>query len=174
MLNKSHVFGKITFVKNENISYMHPGRTADIMVDDINIGYVGEVHESVAKNYEIGTKVYILQLDIKSIIEKSNLICKYTEISKFPKSERDLSMTVPKDIQVDKIENVFIERGGKLLDSFELFDIYEGEQVAAGYKSIAYNLSFGAKDHTLTDDEVESAIKKIINGLNDLGIELRK
>ena len=174
MLNKSHVFGKITFVKNENISYMHPGRTADIMVDDINIGYVGEVHESVAKNYEIGTKVYILQLDIKSIIEKSNLICKYTEISKFPKSERDLSMTVPHDITVDKIENVFIERGGKLLDSFELFDIYEGEQVAAGYKSIAYNLSFGAKDHTLTDDEVELAIKKIINGLNDLGIELRK
>ncbi len=174
MLNKSHVLGKITFVKNENISYMHPGRTADIMVDDINIGYVGEVHETVAKNYEIGTKVYILQLDIKSIIEKSNLICKYTEISKFPKSERDLSMTVPKDINVDKIENVFVERGGKLLDDFELFDIYEGEQVASGFKSIAYNLSFGSKDHTLTDDEVESVIKKIINGLNDLGIELRK
>ena len=174
ILNKSHVQGKVTFVKNENISYMHPGRTADIIVDDITIGYVGEVHEKVSKNYEIASKVYILQLDVKNIIEKSNPICKYIEISKFPKSERDLSMTVPKDITVDKIENVFIERGGKLLDSFELFDIYEGEQVASGYKSIAYNLSFGSKDHTLTEDEVETAIKKIINGLNSIGIELRK
>ena len=83
-------------------------------------------------------------------------------------------MTVPKDITVDKIENVFRERGGNLLDTFELFDIYEGEQVALGFKSVAYNLSFGSKDHTLTDDEVETVIKKIINGLSSLGIELRK
>ena len=173
-LDKSHVKGRISFIKNENIKYMHPGRTADIFVDDTKVGYVGEVHELVAKNYEIGTKVYILQFDIASVIEKSDLIFKFKEVSKFPKSERDLSMTVPKDIMVEKIESIFRENGGKLLESYELFDIYEGEQVAEGYKSIAYNLSFGASDHTLTDDEVDAAIGKIIDGLNAQGIELRK
>ena len=173
-LSKSHVKGKVSFVKNENIEYMHPGRTADIFVDETKVGYVGEVHEKITKNYEIGTKVYILQFDIPSVIDKSDFVFKYKEISKFPKSERDLSMTVPKDITVDKIEKVFTERGGKLLESFELFDIYEGEQVGEGFKSIAYNLSFGAKDHSLTDDEVDAVIKKIINGLNTIGIELRK
>ncbi len=173
-ISKSHVIGKISFVKNENIEYMHPGRTADIFVDDVKVGYVGEVHELVAKNYEINTKVYILQFDIPLIIEKSNFVFKYKEVSKFPKSERDLSMTVPKDITVDKIENVFTERGGKLLESFELFDIYEGEQIGKGLKSVAYNLSFCSKDHSLTAEEVDSIINKIINGLNSLGIELRK
>ena len=144
------------------------------MIDDALVGYVGEVHELVAKNYEINTKVYILQLDIKTIIEKSDLVCKYKEISKFPKSERDLSMTVPKEITVDKIEKIFKENGGKLLENYELFDIYEGEQVAEGYKSIAYNLSFRANDHSLVDGEVDEIIKIIVNDLSSMGIELRK
>lgn len=173
-LSKSHVKGRVSFVKNENIEYMHPGRTADIFVDDLKVGYVGEVHELVTKNYEIGTKVYILQFDISSVVEKSDLVFKFKEVSKYPKSERDLSMTVPKDIMVEKIESIFRDCGGKLLESYELFDIYEGEQVAAGYKSIAYNLTFGSSDHTLTDEEVDSAINKIISGLQVQGIELRK
>lgn len=173
-LSKSHVKGRVSFVKNENIEYMHPGRTADIFVDDLKVGYVGEVHELVTKNYEIGTKVYILQFDISSVVEKSDLVFKFKEVSKYPKSERDLSMIVPKDIMVEKIESIFRDCGGKLLESYELFDIYEGEQVAEGYKSIAYNLSFGSNDHTLTDNEVDSAINKIIDGLKANGIELRK
>ena len=173
-LYKSHVNGKISFVKNENIDYMHPGRTADILVDDVIVGYVGEVHEIVAKNYDLNTKVYILQFDLKRVVDKSDFVFKYKEVSKYPKSERDLSMTVPKDITVDKIEKIIEERGGKLLDSYELFDFYEGEQVGEGFKSIAYNLSFGASDHSLKDDEVDAVIKKIVNGLNSMGIELRK
>ena len=173
-LAKSHVNGQISFVKNENIEYMHPGRTADIFVDDLKVGYVGEVHELVLKNYDINTKVYILQFDIQSVVEKSDLVFKFKEVSKFPKSERDLSMTVPISITVDKIEESFRKHGGKLLESYELFDIYEGSQVAEGYKSIAYNLLFGARDHSLTDEEVDTVIKKIIDGLKNLGIELRK
>ncbi|MBR4314089.1 MAG: phenylalanine--tRNA ligase subunit beta [Lachnospiraceae bacterium] len=173
-LTKTHVKGKISFIKNENIEYMHPGRTADIFVDDLKVGYVGEVHELVAKNYEISTKVYILQFDIQSVVEKSDLVFKYKGVSKFPKSERDLSMLVPKEIMVEKIESIFRDNGGKLLESYELFDIYEGEQVAEGYKSIAYNLSFRASDHSLTDDEIVKVVEKIINGLKTQGIELRK
>ena len=174
ILSASHVKGKISFVKNENISFMHPGRTADVFIDDTLIGFVGEAHESILKTYEIHTKTYLMQLDLRNIIEKSDLMFKYTEISKFPRSERDLSMTVPKDLTVDKIEEVLRLRGGKLLESIELFDIYEGSQVGENYKSVAYTLSFGAKDHSLTSEEVDKVIEKIINGLKDIGIELRK
>ena len=173
-LDKTHVDGEISFVKNENIEYMHPGRTADIYVGNDKVGYVGEVHELITKNYEIGTKVYILQFDLKSIIDKSNYDFKYDEISKYPKSERDLSMLVPNIVTADLIEKILLEHGGKLLENIELFDIYEGNQVADGFKSIAYNLSFGSKDHSLTDDEVDTIIKKIVEGLKSLGIELRK
>ena len=174
ILSAAHVKGKISFVKNENISFMHPGRTADVMIDDTYVGFVGEAHESILKTYDIHTKTYLLQLDLRNIIGKSDLMFKYTEISKFPRSERDLSMTVPKDLTVDKIEEVLKVRGGKLLESIELFDIYEGAQVGENYKSIAYTLSFGAKDHSLTSEEVDKVIEKIINGLKDIGIELRK
>ena len=174
ILEASHVKGNIKFVKNENISFMHPGRTADIYVDDLYLGFVGEANEIVLKNYEISTKTYVLQLDIRNIIEKSDLMFKYRELSKFPRSERDLSMIVPKDLTVDKIEEVLRICGGKLLESIELFDIYEGAQVGDGNKSIAYNLTFSADDHSLTSDEVDKVIDKIINGLKDLNIELRK
>ena len=174
MLMTTHIKGKVTFVKNENLSYMHPGRTANICVDDKKIGYVGEVHESVLKNYDINAKAYILQFDLKNMIELSDFIFRYSEISKFPRAERDLSMTVPKGLTVDKIEKVLMEKGGKLLKNIELFDIYEGAQVGDNYKSIAYNLSFGSNEHSLTTDEVDKAINTIIDGLKAIGIELRK
>ena len=174
MISASHAKGKVSFVKNSSYSYMHPGRTADIYIDDLKIGYVGEVHEQVLKNYEIYTKTYILQIDIKNLIEKSDLVFKFQELSKFPRSSRDLSMIVPKDITVDKIEDILYNCGGKLLKEIELFDIYEGEQVGENFKSIAYNLSFGSIEHSLTNEEVDKLIEKIISGLKNIGIELRK
>ena len=174
ILAASHVNGNIHFEKNENISFMHSGRTADIFIDDVLIGFVGEVHPIVLKNYELNAKIYLINLDLRSIVEKANLSFKYTEISKFPRSERDLSMLVPKNLTVDKIEEILKIRGGKLLESIELFDIYEGTQVGEKFKSIAYNLSFGARDHSLTSEEVDKAINKIIDGLKTIGIELRK
>ena len=82
-------------------------------------------------------------------------------------------MVVPKEILVGQIEDVLAQRGGKLLESYKLFDIYEGSQILAGFKSVAYSITFRAKDHTLTDDEVNAVMKKILNGLSGLGIELR-
>ena len=82
-------------------------------------------------------------------------------------------MVVPKDILVGQIEDVICQRGGKILESYELFDIYEGAQVLAGHKSVAYSITFRAKDHTLEDKEVTSVMNKILNGLSNMGIELR-
>ena len=86
---------------------------------------------------------------------------------------RDISMVVPKNILVGQIEDVIAQRGGKILEGYQLFDIYEGSQILAGHKSVAYSITFRAKDHTLTDDEVAAVMKKILNGLGGLGIQLR-
>ena len=98
---------------------------------------------------------------------------KYTGIARFPAVTRDLSMVVPKDILAGQIEEVIEQRGGRMLESYELFDIYEGAQVLAGHKSVAYSITFRAKDHTLEEKEVTSVMNKILNGLKGLGIELR-
>ena len=173
-LTKCKVSSEVTFNKLDSIDYMHPGRTAEIRVNDTVVGYVGEVHESVVSNYEMNCKVYLLQIDLKNVAEVSNFTCKYTELSKFPQSERDLSMLVPKDLDVFNLENIFKSKGGKILKAFELFDIYVGDQVKNGFKSIAYNLTFGANDRSLTDEEVDKSINKIVEELSKNGIELRK
>ena len=98
---------------------------------------------------------------------------KYTGIARFPAVTRDISMVVPKDILVGQIEDVIEQRGGKVLESYKLFDVYEGAQVLAGHKSVAYSITFRAKDHTLEEKEVTSVMNKILNGLSGLGIELR-
>ena len=83
-------------------------------------------------------------------------------------------MVVPKEIPVGDIEAMIRQRGGKLLESYNLFDIYEGEQIKEGFKSVAYSITFRASDRTLTDDDVNAAMKKILNGLDGMGIELRQ
>ncbi|MBE5984842.1 MAG: phenylalanine--tRNA ligase subunit beta, partial [Paenibacillaceae bacterium] len=98
---------------------------------------------------------------------------KYTGIAKYPAVTRDISMVVPKNILVGQIEEVIEQRGGKILENYELFDIYEGAQILAGFKSVAYSITFRAADHTLEEQEVSGVMKKILNGLQALGIELR-
>ena len=98
---------------------------------------------------------------------------KYKGIAKFPAVSRDISMVVPKEILVGQIEKVIKQRGGKILESYRLFDIYEGDQIEKGFKSVAYNIVFRAKDRTLEENDVAGAMKKILNGLEGLGIQLR-
>ncbi len=103
-----------------------------------------------------------------------NGLRKYEGIAKYPAVTRDLSMVVPKNIMAGQIEAMIEQRGGKLLESYQLFDIYEGEQIQEGYKSMAYSIVFRAKDRTLEENDVTSAMKKILNGLESIGIELRQ
>ena len=153
--------------------YLHPGRKADILYDGTVVGFLGEVHPDVADNYKIGDRAYIAVIDMPSIMEFTTFDRKYTGIARFPAVTRDISMVVPKDILVGQIEDVIVQRGGKVLESYKLFDVYEGAQVLAGHKSVAYSITFRAKDHTLEEKEVTSVMNKILNGLSGLGIELR-
>ncbi len=153
--------------------FLHPGRKADIVYDGTTVGYLGEVHPDVADNYKIGEKAYVAVLDMPSVGKFVTFDRKYMGLAKYPAVTRDLSMVVPKEIMVGQIEDVIAQRGGKILEGYELFDIYEGAQILAGHKSVAYSITFRANDHTLEDKEVNAVMEKILHGLRELGIELR-
>ena len=153
--------------------YLHPGRKADIVYEGRTVGFLGEIHPEVAENYKIGDRAYVAVIDMPAMTEFTTFDRKYTGIAKFPAVTRDISMVVPKAVLVGQIEDVISQRGGKILESCKLFDIYEGAQVLEGYKSVAYSITFRAKDHTLEEKEVTAVMNKILNGLKDLGIELR-
>ena len=155
-------------------TFLHPGRQANIIYEGEVIGYLGEVHPEVCENYDIGTKVNVAVLDIPMIIERSNFNKKFKSIGKFPAVTRDISMVMKKEILVGQVEEIIRKRGGKLLESYKLFDIYEGAQIKEGYKSVAYSISFRAEDRTLEDKEVSAVMEKILNGLKELDIELRQ
>ena len=154
--------------------FLHPGRQANIIYDGEAFGYLGEIHPVVADKYGIGEKAYVAVLDIPKVVENASFDRKFEGIAKFPAVTRDISMMVSKDILAGQIEAMIRQRGGKHLESLKLFDIYEGEQIKKGYKSMAYSLVFRAKDKTMTEDEITSAMKKVYNGLESMGIELRQ
>ena len=173
-LDKIGMHLKETYDPNAGKSFLHPGRQANIIYDGTVIGYLGEVHPTVAATYGIGERAYVAVLDMPSIVPMATFDRKYEGIAKFPAVTRDISMVVPKNVLVGQIEEVIAVRGGQILENYELFDIYEGSQIKGGYKSVAYSLTFRAKDRTLTDTEISASMKKILNGLETLGAELRQ
>ena len=165
---------KEVYAPNAGKPFLHPGRQANILYDGTVVGYLGEVHPAVAENYGIGGRAYVAVLDMPEIIVRATFDRKYTGIAKFPAVTRDISMVVPKEILVGQIEEMIEQRGGSILESYHLFDLYEGAQIKEGHKSVAYSIVFRAKDRTLEDADVTKAMKKILNGLESMGIELRQ
>ena len=141
--------------------------------EGIRVGYLGEVHPEVCDNYDLKTRAYVAVLDIPAILPFATFDRKYEGIAKYPAVLRDISMVVPKTVMAGQIEAVIAQRGGKILEDYQLFDIYEGNQIKEGFKSMAYSITFRAKDRTLEESDVTSAMKKILNGLEGMGIELR-
>jgi len=154
--------------------FLHPGRQANVVYDGTVIGYLGEVHPTVAANYAIKERVYVAVLDMPEIVSRASFDHKYEGIAKFPAATRDISMVVPKKVLAGDIEKIFDEKGGQFLEKYDLFDIYEGAQIKPGYKSIAYSLSFRAKDRNLEDADITGAMDRIVNALERVGAELRK
>lgn len=154
--------------------FLHPGRQANVIYDGAVIGYLGEVHPTVAANYAIKERVYVAVLDMPEIISRASFDHKYEGIAKFPAATRDISMVVPKKVLAGDIEKIFDEKGGQFLEKYDLFDIYEGAQIKPGYKSIAYSLSFRAKDRNLEDADITGAMDRIVKALEHVGAELRK
>jgi phenylalanyl-tRNA synthetase beta chain len=172
-LEKLGITGRRTYDPKSGIPYLHPGRQANIVYGKTVLGYLGEVHPTVAGNYGIGEKAYIAVLDMPEVTKLATFDRKYTGIVRYPAVTRDISMVVPKHVLAGQIEAMIIQRGGKILEDCKLFDIYEGAQIKQGYKSVAYSIVFRAKDRTLEENDITAAMKKIWNGLESLDIEIR-
>ncbi len=158
----------IEYIVGEKYSYMHPGRTATILYDKgEEVGYIGEVHPKVLKNYDIETKVYFGVVYMDKLVGLANFDISYEPLPKFPAVQRDIAMLVKDEINVGEIEKIIKAKGGKLIESVNLFDIYKGKQIEEGYKSVAYNIIFRAKDKTLTDEEINPPMKKILKELEE-------
>jgi len=155
------------------ISFLHPGRQADIIYDGTKIGYIGELHPDVADNYALGERTYLVVIDLATVTGMASFDRKFKGIAKFPAVTRDISMVMPKSVLVGNVEKIIEKRAGKILESYKLFDIYEGAQIKDGYKSVAYSISFRAKDRTLEDKDISPVMEKIYKDLSDAGIELR-
>ena len=173
-LERAGMHDIVDYDPNAGKSFLHPGRQANIIYQGKVIGYMGEIHPEVCENYDLKTRAYIAVLDMPVITEMATFDRHFKGIAKHPAVNRDISMVVKKDILVGQIEKVIREKGGHHLESYHLFDIYEGSQIKAGYKSVAYSITFRANDRTLEEKDITAAMDKIIAGLEDLGIELRK
>ena len=173
-LERAGMHDIVDYDPNAGKNFLHPGRQANIIYQGKVIGYMGEVHPEVCENYDMKTRAYIAVLDMPVITEMATFDRHFKGIAKHPAVNRDISMVVKKDILVGQIEKVIREKGGHHLESYHLFDIYEGSQIKAGYKSVAYSITFRANDRTLEEKDITAAMDKIIAGLEDLGIELRK
>ena len=171
---KIGMHGRESYDPNAGKSFLHPGRQANIIYAGKVVGFLGEVHPEVADTYGIGERAYVAVIDMPEIMEFASFDRKYEGIAKYPAVTRDISMVVPKSILVGQIEEVIADKGGAHLESYQLFDLYEGAQIKPGYKSVAYSIVFRAKDRTLEDADVSAAMDKILKGLEALGIELRK
>ena len=173
-LERAGMHDIVDYDPNAGKSFLHPGRQANIIYQGKVIGYMGEVHPEVCENYDMKTRAYIAVLDMPVITEMATFDRHFKGIAKHPAVNRDISMVVKKDILVGQIEKVIREKGGHHLESYHLFDIYEGSQIKPGYKSVAYSITFRANDRTLEEKDITAAMDKIIAGLEALGIELRK
>lgn len=151
----------------------HPGRCAVLSKDGEEFGIIGEVHPLVCANYGINTRVYVGKLKLRKLFAMMDTQRSYVPMPKFPASTRDLALLCDDALPVMTMEKAIKAAAGKILEKIELFDVYKGSQIAQGKKSVAFNISMRASDRTLTDEEVNGAMSKILKALEELGAQIR-
>ena len=142
--------------------YLHPGKSCDVVINGEVIGSFGEVHPTVQENFELDQTTYVLEMNVEPLVAYATAVPKYHHLPKYPAMSRDIAVVVPVEVTNDEIVAVIRANAGELLQDVRVFDIYTGKQVAAGCKSIAFNLTYQASDRTLTDAEVDASMKKVI------------
>ena len=174
LLNDAGIENAEYVSESENNAF-HPGRCAKIVsADGREIGVFGEIHPDVAKNYGFDTQVYVAELDFNTLFELSDFDKSYKQLPKYPASARDFAFICDDELEVGKIEKVMKKAGGKTVEDVSVFDVYKGEQVGEGKKSVALKVIMRSADHTLTDEEADKTVKKILTLLErELGLTLR-
>ncbi len=151
----------------------HPYRSAVIIKDGVHIGIMGEIHPDVQDNYGIGTKTYVAKLNIPEMMSLADEMITYQPLPKFPATTRDLSLICDDEIPVAALEKAIKGAVGKILEKVTLFDVYKGQQIESGKKSVSYSISMRSHDGTLTDEQADGAMKRVLKALKELGAELR-
>ena len=169
LLNYLGYENRYSFVAGNIPQEFHPGQTAQIVVNGKQVGIVGRVHPTVSKE-----PVYVMEINLDLLLEIKTGKMKYKEISKFPSIKKDLAVIAEKNLASEEIAKIIKKAAGNLLKSTDVFDVYTGENVEKGKKSIAYSLEFEAQDRTLTDDEINDILNKIIQAIEKQGMEIRK
>ena len=154
-------------------SYYHPGVSAHYTVNGITIANYGELHPQVVKNFDLSGKVYMFEIDLEAVLSITVPPFRYQSFSKFPGTSRDLAIVAPVSVTSGEIVALIKEHGGEYLESVSIFDVYEGEHIEAGYRSLAYNLQFRAMEGTLNDEDIDGAIQAIIDALATKNCKLR-
>ena len=164
---------QVEFVPKKDCPSLHPGKSAAILYNDRILGFMGEVHPLLPGQFGLPEQVYVANLYFTDILLAEKPEKEYHPMPKFPATTRDLAFVCQKSLTVGSMEKVMREKGGNILESVALFDIYEGKQIAEGMKSVAFNLTFRAADRTLSDDEIDGKVKKMVNAITELGATLR-
>lgn len=160
-------------IERSKETYLHPGVSAQYVVDGTVIATLGEVHPQVMKAYDLPGKAYLFDIDVTAILELTRGQLRYQGISKFPGTSRDLAIVAPKTVSSEAISQVIYEKGGQYLERAFVFDVYEGAHIEEGHRSLAYNLSFRSNEGTLTDEDIQPTIDDILAALAELGCKLR-
>lgn len=173
LLNKLGI-KNIEYTRETNNPTFHPGRTAKIFVEGVELGFFGEVHVDVLENYEISDRIYLGHLYFDLIVELANLDIKYKPLPKYPSMTRDIALVVKEDVMVGQIENIILKHGEDLIEKIELFDIYTGGQIPEGMKSVAYSITYRSYERTLRENQINKIQESIIKDLEEsLGGKLR-
>jgi len=168
-------FGLTGSIEAAGDGYYHPGRKAVISLDGKPVAILGEIHPDVAEQFEISRRVYVAEIDLDLLRESEKVINGIKDLPKFPAVSRDIALVADESVGAGTMLDAIRKAGGKTLEDVKLFDIYRGEKLGADKKSVAYALTFRAADRTLTDQEITTAMNKILTALErDFGAEIRK
>lgn len=157
----------------DEICALHPGRSAVIYAGETPIGYLGEVHTTVQKNYDIGTRTYVAKLLIDEMQPLAQTEITYQPLPKFPAITRDLSLVCADEVPVGDLQAAMKNAVGNILEQITLFDVYKGEQIAAGMKSVSFSIRMRSHEGTLTDEQADAAMKRVLKALKEHGATLR-
>ena len=154
--------------------YLHPGRSAKAIMGDKTFAVFGEVHPDTADKYDLVGRAYVAEIYLDMLENVAKPLAIYCPLPKFPAVSRDLALLCSSDVPVGDLLDIIKKSGGKLLETVSIFDIYEGSQIPEGQKSVAFNITLRSPDATLTDEQIETVMNKVINKLSAAGAELRR
>ena len=147
--------------------YLHPGKSCAVEYEGRVIGWFGELHPTVAGNYGLNGSVCVLELEVEPLVASASHVPQFVHLPKYPATSRDIAVVVPLEVAMEELEAVIRANAGRLLKQVKVFDVYTGKQVEAGYKSMAFNLTFQADDRTLTDEEIDAVIKNVVEKVGE-------